>query len=436
METTPSTPVRSSEENRLEELYAATTTRNTTGRYIVSLPRTEERRWVSNAQEELKDDPPEDLAIQPFHGEQDEYAIPTLGLLWDPKANNFRVKLDSLPAAIRAKHKVMSYIAQVFEPPDCWPKTTIDQANFPAASEKGRKTVAMTAAQATFFRDLFFSYSRNNKFCRVAAFRNRYRHHLKERAQLRRSGSDTASLSVSSRSKTPPIPPLTTPELHHAEHLICRLAQQETFAEEFLDLANGDRFAKSSALKLLKPSIDEDGIRRIGTRLGNSALSIANKHPIVLLAEHPLSALLASSSHVSLLHAGTTTPASHSPSEVLDPWRQKFCKVRLPPKPHLFPIQAHSSPAEHSRSAGLAGFAVASVYRVWGRLLWIVLREDNRSKSWPYRSLRGHFHLLQSARRNRSWRRRQHQGGQRSASKLAAEEDHLTPLERTVSFVL
>nr|XP_029730253.1 uncharacterized protein LOC115267414 [Aedes albopictus] len=81
METTPSTPVRSSEENRLEELYAATTTRDTTGRYFVSLPRTEERRWVSNAQEELKDDPPEDLAIQPFHGVQDEHAIPTLGLL-------------------------------------------------------------------------------------------------------------------------------------------------------------------------------------------------------------------------------------------------------------------------------------------------------------------------------------------------------------------
>ncbi|XP_062714093.1 uncharacterized protein LOC134290886 [Aedes albopictus] len=202
--------------------------------------------------------------------------------------------------------------------PDCWPKTIIDEANSPAASEEGRKlpVVAMTAAQTTFCGDLFSRYSRYDKLRRVVAVCSRYLHCLKERAQLRRSGSHTATLSVGNRPKPPPIPPLTTAELQHTEHLLCRLAQHETFAEEFSDLANGDRVAKSSALKWLKPFIDEDGTLRVGGRLRNAALSIANKHPIVLSAKHPLSALLASSLHVSLLHAG--------PQLLLATLRQKF----------------------------------------------------------------------------------------------------------------
>nr|XP_029709918.1 uncharacterized protein LOC115255874 [Aedes albopictus] len=330
----------------------------------------------------------------------------------------------------------MSYIAQVFEPPDCWPKTTIDQANSPAAPEKGRKTVAMTAAQATFFRDLFFSYSRNNKLRRVAAFRNRYRLHLKERTQLRRSGSDTASLSVSSRSKTPPIPPLTTAELHHNEHLICRLAQHETFAEECSDLAIGDRVAKSSALKWLKPFIDEDGTLRVGGRLRTAALSIANKHPMVLFAKHPLSALLASSYHVSLLHAG--------PQLLLVTLRQKFwilggrnlvksvfhqCHTCFPLKPTL--VQQSTADLPGTRTSPTC---LSSVY---GTENYGPLYVKTSSKMRSYQTLRGPSHLMQPDSRHRGWHFHHHQGGQRSASKLAAEKKNQTSTpERTVSSVL
>lgn len=56
----------------------------------------------------MKDVPQEDLAIQPL---QEEQTINTLGLLWDPKAANLRFK-----AAILINRKVMSFIAQSFDP--------------------------------------------------------------------------------------------------------------------------------------------------------------------------------------------------------------------------------------------------------------------------------------------------------------------------------
>nr|XP_029722712.1 uncharacterized protein LOC115263650 [Aedes albopictus] len=441
----------------LRKLWDMETTPSKSRRYIVRLPRTEERRWASNAQEVLQDVSPEDLNVQPLHEQPSNHlkitppvfvwsdsstvlqwlrASPTQWKTFvanrvskiqnttcidhwrhiagfENPADDFSRELN--PADILNSSRRCQGPSWLTLVPDCWPKIIIDGANSPTVSEEGRKTpvVAMTTAQTTFCGDVRSRYSRYNKLRREAAFRSRYRHRLKERAQLHRSRSNIAELSVSNQRKPPPVPPLTTAELQHAEHPF-----RMTHPAGFSDLGNDDRIAKSSALKLLKPFIDEGGTLRTGARLRNAAPSTAYKHPIVLLAEHPLSALLASSLHVSLLHAGTTTPASHSPSEVLDPWRQKFCKVRLPPKPHLFPIQAHT--AEHSRSAGLAGFAVESAYRVWSRLLRIVLREDSRLKSWPYRSLRGHFHLLQSARRYRSRRLRQHQGGQCSARKLAA----------------
>lgn len=46
------------------------------------------KKWAPNAQEVLQDVPPEDLDTQLLYDVQDDQAIATLGLLWDPKADN------------------------------------------------------------------------------------------------------------------------------------------------------------------------------------------------------------------------------------------------------------------------------------------------------------------------------------------------------------
>ncbi|XP_062541679.1 uncharacterized protein LOC134209688 [Armigeres subalbatus] len=55
METIPSTPVRSTEESICEEHYAATTMRNSAGRYIVRLPRTEDSEKVLGESRSIAD---------------------------------------------------------------------------------------------------------------------------------------------------------------------------------------------------------------------------------------------------------------------------------------------------------------------------------------------------------------------------------------------
>ncbi|XP_058827589.1 uncharacterized protein LOC131687515 [Topomyia yanbarensis] len=75
------------------------------------------KKWASNSVEVLEGVPEEDRAIQPFFDLQDEQSVSTLGLIWEPKTDTFRFKVQlPLPAAVLTKRNVMSYIAQIFDP--------------------------------------------------------------------------------------------------------------------------------------------------------------------------------------------------------------------------------------------------------------------------------------------------------------------------------
>ncbi|XP_065086698.1 uncharacterized protein LOC135708511 [Ochlerotatus camptorhynchus] len=61
--------------------------------------------------------PPEDLALKPLHDLQDEQAVPTPGLIWEPSNDVLRVKVQlPLSAAVLTKCKMTSYIAQIVDP--------------------------------------------------------------------------------------------------------------------------------------------------------------------------------------------------------------------------------------------------------------------------------------------------------------------------------
>ncbi|XP_065093593.1 uncharacterized protein LOC135714204 [Ochlerotatus camptorhynchus] len=199
--------------------------------------------------------------------------------------------------------------------PEAWPKPIPSEEETGATDEEVRKAtlVAMTVVQVDFCDDLFARYSGFSKLRRVTAVCLRYVRSLRERASLRRCDPvKYTTISIENQ----PIPPLTTVELQRAELRLCRLAQQQSFPEEIADLVNGERVAKSSALKWLSPFIDQDDILRVGGRLRNAALSDYVKHPVVLSARHPLSTLLTSFFHLKLLHAG--------PHLLLATLRQKF----------------------------------------------------------------------------------------------------------------
>ena len=62
----------------------------------------------------------------------------------------------------------------------------------------------------------------------------------------------------------------------------------------------------SSSISSLNPTIGSGGLLKVGGRLGNSPLSSSQKHPTILHGKDPLTQLIVTSKHRSLLHAGPT----------------------------------------------------------------------------------------------------------------------------------
>ncbi|XP_055589242.1 uncharacterized protein LOC129741527 [Uranotaenia lowii] len=75
------------------------------------------KKWASNVPEALAGVSEEDLAINPIHDLQDNQTVSTLGLVWETVTDllRFRVQLPS-PDPVLTKRKIMSYIAQIFDP--------------------------------------------------------------------------------------------------------------------------------------------------------------------------------------------------------------------------------------------------------------------------------------------------------------------------------
>ena len=86
---------------------------------------------------------------------------------------------------------------------------------------------------------------------------------------------------------------LTLSELSDAEEQIIRVAQRESFSEEYLALQKGRKLSTSSKLFGLCPKLDEDGVIRL-----NSQLQYADflphdvRHPIVLPRKHWVTKLI------------------------------------------------------------------------------------------------------------------------------------------------
>ncbi|XP_062704693.1 uncharacterized protein LOC115265150 [Aedes albopictus] len=199
--------------------------------------------------------------------------------------------------------------------PANWPNLLPVDEDAEASTEEMRKVpvVSMGVVQSDFHDELFARFSSFSKLRRVIAFCLRYLRSLQERAMLRRTDPEKYNQLTLNDGE---VAPLTSGELQTAEVHLCRLAQRQSFAEELSDLASGERVTKSSALKWLKPFVDQNGLIRVGGRLRNAALSDFVKHPIVLSAKHALSTLLASFFHLKLLHAG--------PQLLLATLRQKY----------------------------------------------------------------------------------------------------------------
>ena len=84
---------------------------------------------------------------------------------------------------------------------------------------------------------------------------------------------------------------------------ICKLAQVESFPDEYCSLKTTQTGSSKSNILSLKPELDEN-IIRIGGRIRHAELPFDFKHPIILSGKHMISKLILLDLHLKNLHSG------------------------------------------------------------------------------------------------------------------------------------
>ncbi len=97
---------------------------------------------------------------------------------------------------------------------------------------------------------------------------------------------------------------LTPAELQIGLNAILKILQQDAFPVEIENCARGT--AVKSRLKFLTPFLDDDGVLRVGGRLGHSKLPYSHKHPALIPKNHHVVDAIARDCHNANLHAGPT----------------------------------------------------------------------------------------------------------------------------------
>lgn len=96
--------------------------------------------------------------------------------------------------------------------------------------------------------------------------------------------------------------PLSVSELNRAHDCIIRLVQGAEFSTDVKSI--NAKKPPSARLVSLSPFVDDEGLLRVGGRLGKSSLHFDAKHPLLLPKKHHVSDLLITHYHLKHLHAG------------------------------------------------------------------------------------------------------------------------------------
>lgn len=86
-------------------------------------------------------------------------------------------------------------------------------------------------------------------------------------------------------------------ELQEAELAIVRFVQRRFFGSELKELEKSGRVSASSKILSLDPTVDSNGILRVGGRLAHSALSEDSRNPIIIPHDHHIAGLIARDYH-------------------------------------------------------------------------------------------------------------------------------------------
>ncbi|XP_055714350.1 uncharacterized protein LOC129808593 [Phlebotomus papatasi] len=150
-----------------------------------------------------------------------------------------------------------------------------------------RKTVSLVSTNS-FFAELIARFSSMRRLVRFVAIWQRFINnlHSKVKGQELTSGC------------------LTPTELNQARNFLMRQVQMEIFSEDYHELSEKGYVSKESRIRNLTPFLGKDSIIRVGGRLRYAHVHDNFKHPIIILAQHPITRLIALDAHERTLHGG------------------------------------------------------------------------------------------------------------------------------------
>ena len=115
-------------------------------------------------------------------------------------------------------------------------------------------------------------------------------------------------------------------EEDNALKLLVKTQQSIWFAEEIKALQRFGRVHKDSKINMLTPFLDSHGLMRILGRLKESNLDYESKHPLLLPADSPLSALIVRRAHWQTLHGGYSLMAAEIRQKIWITRLRALCK--------------------------------------------------------------------------------------------------------------
>ncbi|KAJ7997080.1 hypothetical protein DPEC_G00225210 [Dallia pectoralis] len=93
-------------------------------------------------------------------------------------------------------------------------------------------------------------------------------------------------------------------DLEKAKIIVLKCTQQDAYSEEIKNINAGHPLASKSPLHKLHPCVDANGLLRVGGRIVQSELGLAQVKPIVIPGRHHLATLLVRHYHETVKHQG------------------------------------------------------------------------------------------------------------------------------------
>ncbi|XP_015118378.1 uncharacterized protein LOC107042025 [Diachasma alloeum] len=173
--------------------------------------------------------------------------------------------------------------------PEDWPRSTIDAPpmDIPEVAKEAKPAKSHPVVQ---------------RINEIAELLNRY-------STMARLLAVTVTINRAiDRFRRQPMPPgsiLMTRELNDARLFWVKITQHQYFVSELRVLLRNQQLPRNHQLAKLTPTLDEEGIMRLGGRLKNSELHPEQIHPIILPRQSRFTTLVIAEAHQKTLHGGT-----------------------------------------------------------------------------------------------------------------------------------